>query len=273
MKRLSSLLSLLCATLLTASPPAALAEVTVINRSTGERLPVYRHHNRLYVEGKANDRYSVELRNLTGARILTTVSVDGVNVITGQTAATSQSGYVLNPWARAEISGWRKDMSEVAAFYFTRLPDSYAARTSRPANVGVIGVAVYREYVEPYRPMMDLSLQKRMDARQSGQSGSSVASGRLAANDSMTNAPAAAPAEQPARAKAMAEEKIGTGHGERIQAPTAATEFRRGSDAPAEVIAIYYDTRANLIAQGIIPSAPRLAQPFPRGVGFVPDPS
>ena len=60
--------------------------------------------------------------------------------------------------------------------------------------------------------------------------------------------------------------------GERMYAPTWNTEFRRASSAPAEVIAIYYDSRQNLIAQGIIPRYPNLPQPFPNG-GFMPDPS
>lgn len=55
--------------------------------------------------------------------------------------------------------------------------------------------------------------------------------------------------------------------------PTRYTEFVRNSDSPDEIITIYYDSRANLIARGIIPS-PRLAEPapFPGGAGFVPDP-
>ena len=40
-------------------------------------------------------------------------------------------------------------MDDVAQFYFTDLPDSYAARTGRPRNVGVIGVAVFREAPPP----------------------------------------------------------------------------------------------------------------------------
>ena len=143
------LLSALVASLLTGCASLAgagsLADVAVINRTTGERLQLYRHGGRMYVEGKAGERYAVELRNRTGGRILTVLSVDGVNAVTGQTAAASQSGYVLGAWSRAEISGWRKDMSDVAAFYFTALADSYAARTGRPDNVGVIGVAVYKE--------------------------------------------------------------------------------------------------------------------------------
>jgi hypothetical protein len=70
----------------------------------------------------------------------------------------------------------------------------------------------------------------------------------------------------------MAGEKLGTGHGERIHAPTYDTEFRRVSSTPSETIAIYYDSRQNLIAQGIIPRTAKLPEPFPNG-GFVPDPS
>jgi len=36
----------------------------------------------------------------------------------------------------ADINGWRKSQSSTAAFYFTELPDAYAARTGRPDNVG-----------------------------------------------------------------------------------------------------------------------------------------
>lgn len=233
----------------------SLAEVTVVNRTTGERLPVYRHGARLYVEGRAGERYAVELRNRTGGRILTVLSVDGVNAITGQTAATSQSGYVLDAWRRAEIAGWRKDMSDVAAFYFTALPDSYAARTGRAENVGVIGIAVYKEYAEPPRALLDAPALAKSEA-----------AGRLSAG-----APPAASAMQPQR-KQMAEETLGTGHGERMYAPTQHTEFRRASSTPSEVIAIYYDSRQNLIAQGVIPRYPSQPQPFPNG-GFVPDPS
>lgn len=261
------LLSVLAAALLsgcaTIADAGSLADVAVINRTTGERLPVYRHGGRMYVEGRAGERYAVELRNRTGGRILTVLAVDGVNAVTGQTAAASQSGYVLGAGGRAEISGWRKDMSDVAAFYFTALPDAYAARTGRPENVGVIGVAVYKEYVEPPRALFDAPAVAKSEA-----------AGRLSAGDA-AGAPAAsapAPAELSAQRNKMAEEKLGTGHGERIHAPTYSTEFRRLSSTPSETIAIYYDSRQNLIAQGIIPRQARLPQPFPNG-GFVPDPS
>jgi len=76
-------------------------------------------------------------------------SVDGVNVISGATAAPSQSGYVLDPWGSVEIAGWRKSFDDVATFFFTDLGNSYAARTGRPDDVGVIGVAVFEEKTHP----------------------------------------------------------------------------------------------------------------------------
>jgi len=85
--------------------------------------------------------------NRTGSRVLVVLSVDGINAITGETAGIAQSGYVLAPYASAEITGWRKSAAEAAAFYFTSIADSYAARTDRPDNVGVIGAAVFRERV------------------------------------------------------------------------------------------------------------------------------
>ncbi len=248
-------LSLLTATLLTACATivdaGTLADVSVINRTTGVTLTLYRHQGRYFVEGKSGDRYAVQLRNRSGGRILT---------VSGQTAATHQSGYVLSPGASAEIAGWRKDMSDVAAFYFTALPDSYAARTGRPDNIGVIGVAIYKEHVEPPRVMLEAPVQSQAH---------SDTAGRMAANDA-AGAPAA-PSEYASRSKAMSAEKIGTGHGERIHAPTYSTEFQRASSAPSEVITIHYDSRSNLIAQGIIRSYPRMPQAFPGG--FVPNPS
>ncbi len=238
-----------CVSLATA---AALVDVSVIDRSTGERLDVYRHRGRLYVAGIPGNRYAVSLHNKSGARVLTVVSVDGINAISGQTAAAAQSGYVLSPWQTTQVSGWRKSMDEVAAFYFTSIDDSYAARTDRPQHVGVIGVAVFRE-AEPPRPMPSINESER--SRAADQAGAS----------------AAAPIRSESLNK-QAESKIGTGHGERIDAPTRYTDFRRASSTPAEVITIYYDSRANLMAQGIIGALPRYAGPNPFPGGFAPDP-
>jgi len=179
--------------------------------------------------------------------VLAVTSVDGINVITGETAAPAQSGYVLDPGGSVDIGGWRKSMSEVAAFVFTSLPDSYAARTDRPGNVGVIGVAVFREYQPPRPPAAALQQAplSGLDRRE--------AEGRASA----------APAP---------EEKLGTGHGERETSWASRTDFRRASENPSELLSIYYDSRANLIARGIIRGRSHAEpNPFP-GFRFTPDP-
>lgn len=279
MKKFAALLAPFClAACVSIADAGTLVDVSITDRTTGEKLEVYRHQGRLYVAGKPGNRYAVSLRNKSGGCLLTVISVDGVNALNGQTAATSQSGYVISPWQAAEISGWRKSMDDVAAFYFTSIADSYAARTDRPQNVGVIGVAVYRE-ADPLPP----PAQAAFSARERVEQDSAERADRAAGNDatqskSRANAPAPASAA-PERSDALskkAEGRLGTGHGERISAPTQYTEFHRASDTPSEIVTIYYNSRANLLAQGVIPRPPHYGtanpapNPFP--AGFVPDP-
>ncbi len=262
-------------TLLLSSLPAQsgqLVDMEIVNRSSGETLTPYRYASQRYVAGNPGDRYAVRLHNRSGERVLVVLSVDGVNVVSGETAAASQTGYVLSPWEQAEISGWRKSRQEVAQFYFTALPDSYAARTDRPDNVGVIGAAVFREkiYPPPAMPYPNLSALPASPENRAADAADSAASG-------------IGQARRPA-AKAMREsERLGTGHGQREYAPIQYTEFERASPSPNEVVTLRYNSRANLVARGIIPKPrPSLwqpnwrkpdwqeAQPFPGE--FVPDP-
>jgi len=264
------------------TPPAfalgGLVDVQVVDRSRDAVLTTWRHRGESYVAGRPGDRYAVRLTNRTGGRVLIVLSVDGVNAVSGETAATGQAGYVLAPWQTADINGWRKSEAEAAAFYFTALPDSYAARTGRPDNVGVIGAAVFRERVAPPPPAPPALSRQRSSPRDDALgdsvrerraevgSDSTRASGRAANADS---APAASPPARESEDKLAA--KLGTGHGEREYAPVTLTAFERASQRPQEVVAIRYDSHANLLAAGIIgrPARPPLAEPFPR---FVPDP-
>src|SRR3974377_1337841 len=61
-------------------------------------------------------------RTRPGQRLLAVTAVDGVNVISGDTAGWQQTGYVFGPYQGYEISGWRKSDREVAAFQFTAPP-------------------------------------------------------------------------------------------------------------------------------------------------------
>ena len=250
--------------LLAASLPVQagrLLDMEIVDRATGQTLDTYRHRGQHWVAGNPGDRYAVRLVNRTGERVLVVLSVDGVNAVSGETAAANQSGYVLDPWERTEIAGWRKSLSDIAQFYFTALPDSYAARTDRPDNVGVIGAAVFREKTRP-QPVTPYLSQGAPGAR---------AENRAAEASADAAAPASAPA--PA-AKAMRQaERLGTGHGEREYAPTQYTAFERAASSPAEVLSLRYDSRDSLAARGILPRpTPFVPEPRPFPGGFVPDP-
>ncbi|MGB8054731.1 MAG: hypothetical protein WCF11_13265 [Azonexus sp.] len=81
---------LLIAGCISGAVAASLAEVQVIDRTTGQSLETWRHRGRLYVAGTPGNRYAVSLRNRSDGRVLTVISVDGVNAVSGETANASQ---------------------------------------------------------------------------------------------------------------------------------------------------------------------------------------
>ena len=264
--------ALLAASLATSARAGTLFDLAVVDRDTGATLSTYADRGKRYVAGTPGHRYSVRLSNRSGGRVLAVLSVDGVNAVSGQTANPDQTGYVLAPFESTEISGWRKNLDEVAQFNFTALPNSYAARTGRPTNVGVIGVAVFTERVPVWRQRDEIAREAAPPAPASAPM-DAQAQHAAAANAGAARSLPAQPAA-PAKAEGFTrrDERLGTGHGAREYAHVDTTTFERASHRPAETVAIWYDSYANLVAQGIIerPIADREAQPFPRA--FVPDP-
>jgi len=242
-------------------------EVSVVDRDSGEQAKLYRQRDSVYVAGHPGAKYAIRISNRTGERVLAVMAVDGVNIITGQTGSYEQSGYVLGPWQTQEITGWRKTSNEVAGFVFTALPDSYAARTGRPNDVGVIGVAVFRE--RP--PMRPPEIVGRADS--TSQSGSALPADKAEARNESTDQ--ARQAASPAAPPAQADERLGTGHGERETSQANSTTFVRSSSNPVEVVSIQYDSFDNLVRAGVVqPSPMARPRPFPKvpNQGYVPDP-
>lgn len=277
-------LSLTAALAALATTPAhavgRLTDIQVIDRDSGETLTVYRHQGEHWVAGRPGARYAVSVRNATPGRVLGVISVDGVNVISGETAAWQQTGYVLSPWQQHAITGWRKSDAEVAAFHFTASSASYAERTGRPAHVGVIGVAVFREKPLPppppaVTPWPSLREQGGAESRSSAPTNAEDATAEAQAE---SEAPRERAESLAARrmAPAAPAPRLGTGHGARENAPITHTTFERRSERPDEVIRIRYDSRENLVAMGIIPTqaVPPRPNPFPAGAqpGYAPDP-
>jgi hypothetical protein len=264
-----------------ASAAGRLAEVALVDRDTGEQLEAYYHRGEYWVAGEPGARYAIYIRNRLGERLLAVTSVDGVNVITGQNAGWEQGGYVLDPWESYQIAGWRKSDYQVAAFAFTAASRSYAARTGRPENVGIIGIALFREQPsyaalpQPAPPIANggpvPAPRSPFSAERSQSEGEASASGVPAPRASGLSANAIGGAQ---RAPAPS---LGTAHGEREYSYVAHTSFVRRHWRPDEIIRIRYDSLDNLIAMGIV-RPHRYAGPHPNPFpgsdahGYVPDP-
>jgi hypothetical protein len=263
----------------------------VVNRDTGQPLQVWRYRGRLFVAGEPGARYSLRVTNHTDGRVLVVLSVDGVNILTGETASYDQRGYVFDPHESYDLNGWRKSTTEVAAFAFAPLPQSYAALTGRPSDVGVIGMAVFKERIavplpEAEAPPLPPQWRDEVGRNPAGAADAPY-SGRAmpspAARTAMP-APIAAPSraatpDQFASGLQRREEKLGTAHGAREWSVVNLTTFDRATTYPQSVRQIEYDTYANLVACGVIPpptrNEERRPRPFPLdpdGAGFVPDP-
>ncbi len=305
----------LCALLAVMSSPAQavgrLADITIVDRDTGSTLPVHYARGEYWVAGRPGARYAIAIHNRSGQRLLAVPSVDGVNAITGDTASWEQSGYVFSPHERYRVTGWRKSHSEIAAFEFSSADTSYAARTGRVANVGVIGVALFRERQPlPSSPLspplasvdapsqgrqMPLPSKRSADTEASRKSQSSAlpepgldsaapappragsrAAPSAAADAMERTAPSGNAAESMPAPASQPAPRLGTAHGQRESSVVGHTTFERLQNQPNEVISIRYDSRANLIASGVIREAtePRWPRAFPQSddLRYVPDP-
>ncbi|WP_255576400.1 hypothetical protein [Comamonas sp. Y33R10-2] len=246
------------------------ADVSIVERATGRVLPLYAFEGELWVAGRPGANYAVRVRSLEDRRIMAVVSVDGVNAVNGKTASSrAENGYVLSAADSYDVTGWRKSNESVAAFYFSQSDMSYASRTGRPKDVGVIGVALYREKL-PEPVAYEGPIYESQSTAKARADSSAVAADEAApnaANKSSTakRAPAATPS-------------LGTGHGAVENSQVSQTEFEADTRSPRRVVRIRYDSYENLVAKGVIreprprPPVTRSPSPFPADNGFVPDP-
>lgn len=144
--------------------PGSLVDVSV--EVEGADRPLYAAPDgsgRLYFEARRGARYAIRLANRTHERVGVVVQVDGLNVISGERARAGRLGgdpgrmYVLDPWDRTSIQGWRTSMDQVRRFTFVEEERSYAARSGQANDkMGWVEIAVYRERRRAvYRPYDD----------------------------------------------------------------------------------------------------------------------
>jgi hypothetical protein len=159
----------------------------------GAPLPTFQHDGETYVLGQLGQRYTLRIRNNSPRRIEAVVSVDGRDAVDGKSADyRSKRGYLVPPWGQMEIDGWRLSQWQAAAFRFSTVDSSYAARSGAPRDVAtragvagparrpliVVGRQVPVRRVEPVRPPRQ---QERVPKRRAIGSPCGRSDGRAAA--------------------------------------------------------------------------------------------
>jgi hypothetical protein len=134
----------------------------------GRNCKTYGKDGRVFIEGRKGSEYSIRITNDRIRRVLAVITVDGINVISGNLGGDGDEGYVIEPFSKAEIKGFRTSESEVHPFLFSDKDKSYAAKTdtegSSDRNCGVIAVKLFQEYrPEPTYMMRKKSLSPDWD--------------------------------------------------------------------------------------------------------------
>lgn len=278
--------------------PAQDVSVTLESPSGGS-IQTFWHDGSLYAAGQNGARYNLRVHNSTGERVEAVVSVDGRDVVSGQLGNyKSQRGYVIEPYGSVVIEGFRQSLDQVAAFRFTDIGNSYSARRGSGQHVGVIGVAVFKEYQPRFRrsPPQPVPIATRPYYEPYGDAGgydykreeAGNAPGRAASEAPADAAPApTSPARGGAHAKTAYDaddaayerssarparsNRLGTEYGESTYSSVREVSFtRKHKRRPDAILTIYYDSLDGLRARGVPvdpvyypPPQPYPPQPFP----------
>jgi hypothetical protein len=223
-----------------------------------------------YVLGESGHRYVLRIRNRTARRIEAVVSVDGLDVIDGQPGDFAHKrGYLVDAYGYVDIDGWRLSDREAAAFRFAPIADSYAAKTGRARNVGVIGVAVFPERRVPVRrtlvvpaprasddapaadkaqPARSFESKARMNVEAEAQPPSAAAPSVGSPSDAAGSRAASAEAARAPRKRSG----LGTEFGEAVASEIHQVSFVRANALrPSVLLGARYNDRAGLYALGI----------------------
>jgi hypothetical protein len=272
-------------------------EMTVL--VDGVPAQTYDYAGGTYLLGQLGARYTLRVSNHTGRRVEAVVSVDGRDVIDGRPADfRGKRGYLIPAWGSVDIDGWRISRSEAAAFRFSSVPESYAARTGNAREVGVIGVAVFPEryvppppvyYPYPHRfddvPYSDRGYDSlggaprdKSAAPQPAPHAEAKGNGAGGVGRSAGAPSASAAAEAQAAPAKRARPGLGTEYGESMSSPIYEVEFvRANAGRPAAFLGARYNDHDGLLAMGVPIDTPETcyddadlrntAEPFPTSGG------
>lgn len=250
-------------------------EVSLAVKIHGKQVKEYRHEDDNYIWAKRGTPYSIVVKNDTRKKMEVVLSVDGVDVVSREDADYQRDGYVIDPFSTQVIPGFFVDGETAGKFTFGATGESYAARTGRPRNVGVIGAAFFAEAellkttLAPEKPnyyrydcvspsgagtYSTDSILRSIDMPESEPvfevycSSCCVDSPMAAARPSGPVGP-----NGPRGSKVVRSQSIGTVFGEETKFSTSVVSFTREwpQDSPLAVMEINYRTKEQLKEMGI----------------------
>ncbi len=234
-----------------ASVVGSAVEVSIVT-DQGQALNLYPAtsvggRRKVYAEAVKGDHYRIVVANRLNRRVGVVIAVDGRNIISGQKSwlANTERMYILEPYARYEYTGWRTAQDRVNRFYFTDVPDSYAAAFGDESAMGVIAVAAYPEV-----------------RRREAPAGLSAPSERSKAGPARDAAPAAE------------SQAAGTGYGHEEYSPSYVVRFDPEKKA-VESILIRYEWRETLCRMNVLHCGTRYGKSTNRlwdNYGYAPPP-
>jgi hypothetical protein len=247
-------------------------------RIHGRPAREYYHNGEIWIEGRKGSEFTLRLSNRTGQQILMVPSIDGLSVMDGEEASFDDRGYIVPAYGYMDVPGWRISDNDVAKFRFHKSGKSYASKTGKPQNVGVIGCAVFQEklawtithtgqYQGPVKSYVHgeggQGILRGMNVNCNAvQSGSSAQMDSYVVQDSaFVGAAPQAPS-------------LGTEFGKKATHKVQRVTFERATSKPAEVITIRYGDREELRQRGVdLAQKPKVVGPptaFPAEDGCKP---
>jgi hypothetical protein len=232
-------------------------EVRIVT-DAGRTLPTYPvkmdlRVRKVYAEAIKGDLYRIGVKNRLNRRVGLVIAVDGRNIISGTKSwlKSNERMYILEPYGSGEFAGWRTAQDRINRFYFTDVPDSYAAAFGDESAMGVIAVALYPE-VHRYDPPIPLSRTAPSSPR--GDEGKAAG---------MADKGETAPAAREDSSKRMKQkdarseqalESAGTGYGRSEYSPSQIVAFEPEKRA-LETIYLKYEWRSTLCRLGVVECA------------------
>jgi hypothetical protein len=219
--------------------PGGLIEASVM--VSGQAQQLYRHEGQVWVAGMAGYRYSILVKNQAPGRIEIVSSVDGRNTLRDEAAGHGSTGMVVGSHQSWDCDGFRRNDDEVSAFVFTDPGRAVASQAGAPENVGVLGLAAWREKSKPV-PVYDSYAVSGFEDSPVIYKGGGLQT-RLSAGVAMAGAGGFE------MRSASAAPDLGTGIGETLSSKVGRTSFTR--DGSADTITIRYASEESLREQGI----------------------